>query len=87
LEARHQKFITALDPNAPTLFDITPLTEMIINGTTTVSSGKQPTIYILVKQSLKYQATIKRSDAPGLVILMMASAFPFFAIFMPNRFS
>jgi transposase len=38
--SRHEKFIGATDPNAPTLFNVAPIAEVITNGTTTVTFKK-----------------------------------------------
>lgn len=38
--SRHEKFIAAAGQNAPTLFDVTPIAEVVTTGTTTVSYEK-----------------------------------------------
>ena len=39
--SRHEKFLAATDPNAPTLFEVTPLAEVITTSTSTVSYEKK----------------------------------------------
>ncbi|MBA2630341.1 MAG: IS66 family transposase [Thermoleophilaceae bacterium] len=41
--SRHEKFIGLADQNAPTLFDVTPIAEVITTGSTTVSYQKKTT--------------------------------------------